>query len=163
MKVSDEKLFIMKETFIFPSFAGKNINIFYHSQWSAVQLTILGRKGALTFLSSNASQSILSWKKACTDIARSPPCAFTQPRRLVGFLVINWWQKQIQALLNNILTLSYGNSTGPASIHFTIRITCIREISCLKVQDSLLQHQFNILIVACVILKILHMVIWTSY
>lgn len=53
-------------------------------------LTILGRKGGLTFLASKASQSI-SLKNGWTLMAASAPWLVTQPNRLDGFFVINYW------------------------------------------------------------------------
>lgn len=83
--------------------ANKNpLNESINNHRSRQQLTIFGLNGGLTRLCSSATQSI-SLKKECARMAASPPCATTQPKRLLGFLVIKPFR---------ILTASLLNQTG---------------------------------------------------
>jgi hypothetical protein len=58
-----------------------------------LMLTTLGLNGGFICLSSSAIQFILFKKKGCLLIASSPPCEATQPKRLFGFLVMNFVKK----------------------------------------------------------------------
>lgn len=64
-------------------------------------LTILGLNGGST-LSSSSSCQWISLKKECDNIALSPPCASMQPRRLLGFFVMNCIRKRTVSILNQI-------------------------------------------------------------
>ena len=58
-------------------------------------LTIRGLNGGGICLRSRASKSILFKKNGCRFIASSPPAKGIQPRRLVGFFVINCIELEI--------------------------------------------------------------------
>lgn len=62
-------------------------------------LTMRGLKGGLIFFCSRSSQSI-SLKNGCCLMASSPFCATTQPRRLWGFLVMNWGDEDRERIRN---------------------------------------------------------------